>query len=123
MILIYGGAYQGKLEYAKNNYNIKSISECASGSSPDFSCDAIHGIDEFVLQCVRSNQDAVEYFREHASELSNKIIIANDISSGIVPMDKDVRAAREMNGRLLIYFASQADEVIRIFCGIGKKIK
>ena len=122
MILIYGGAYQGKLEYAKNNYNINSVSECASGSFPDFSCDAIHGIDEFVLQCVRSNQDAVEYFREHASELRNKIIIANDISSGIVPMDKDVRAAREMNGRLLIYLASQANEVIRIFCGICKKI-
>ena len=123
MILIYGGAYQGKLEYAKNNYDIKNVSECSDGADPDFSCDAIHGLDEFVLECVRSGRDATEYFREHEPELQDTVIIANDISSGIVPMDKDVRAAREMNGRLLIYLASRADEVIRVFCGIGKKIK
>lgn len=27
-----------------------------------------------------------------------------------------------MNGRLMLYLAGEADEVIRVFCGIGKKV-
>ena len=46
-----------------------------------------------------------------------------DMSQGIVPMDKEERAAREMNGRLMIYLAGEADEVVRVFCGIGERIK
>ena len=49
--------------------------------------------------------------------------MAADTSQGVVPMDKDVRAAREASGRLLTYLAGEADEVHRVFCGIGKRIK
>ena len=46
-----------------------------------------------------------------------------DTSQGVVPIDKDVRAFREMNGRLMLYLADKAEHVVRVFCGIGKALK
>ena len=43
MILIFGGAYQGKLDYAKKNFDIKTVCDCSDGTAPDFAADAIYG--------------------------------------------------------------------------------
>ena len=48
MILIFGGAYQGKLDYAKKNFDIKTVCDCSDGAVPDFAADAIYGIEGFV---------------------------------------------------------------------------
>ena len=45
MILIFGGAYQGKLDYAKKNFDIKTVCDCSDGAVPDFAADAIYGIE------------------------------------------------------------------------------
>ena len=31
MILIFGGAYQGKLEYAQKNYDVETVCDCSNG--------------------------------------------------------------------------------------------
>lgn len=151
MILIFGGAFQGKLEYAKENFNIKSVYECGKGRmttgknieedqpdsspaamrtagnfsdfEPDFTADAVCALEKFVLECVREGREATDFFRENKEKWQDKILIMNDVSQGIVPMDAQLRAFREMNGRLMLYLAGEADEVIRVFCGIGKKVK
>lgn len=133
MILIFGGAFQGKLEYAKENFNIKSVYECGKGKmtagesteadQPDFTADAVCALENFVLECVREGREAADFFRENKEKWQDKILIMNDVSQGIVPMDAQLRAFREMNGRLMLYLAGEADEVIRVFCGIGKKVK
>ena len=46
-----------------------------------------------------------------------------DVSQGIVPMEPELRAFREMNGRLMLQLAAEADEVHRVFCGMGKRVK
>ena len=48
MILIFGGAYQGKLDYAKKNFDIKTVCDCSDGTAPDFAADAIYGIEGFA---------------------------------------------------------------------------
>lgn len=151
MILIFGGAFQGKLGYAKENFNIKSVYECGKGEltagksteadqpddspataqsagsfsdfEPDFNADAVCALENFVLECVREGREAADFFRENKEKWQDKILIMNDVSQGIVPMDAQLRAFREMNGRLMLYLAGEADEVIRVFCGIGKKVK
>ncbi len=134
MILIFGGAFQGKLEYAKNNYNIKTIHDCGAGVSPeagdgfagtepDFGKDAVCALEKFVLRCVREGREAADFFKENKEKWQDKVLILTDVSQGIVPMDAELRAFREMNGRLMLYLAGEADEVIRVFCGIGKKVK
>ena len=51
------------------------------------------------------------------------VIISDEIGNGIVPVDAFERDYRERTGRMLITLASQADEVVRVICGIGQKIK
>lgn len=123
MILIFGGAYQGKLDYAKNNYDIKSICDCSSGVTPDFTKDAIYGLDGFVLECVEQGVEAADFFKKNKAAWQDKVLISTDVSQGIVPMDAKLRAFREMNGRLMSYLASEAEQVVRVFCGIGKEQK
>ena len=130
MILIFGGAYQGKTDYAKSEFNIEKVWDC-SGGTPDFTADCICGIENFVMDCVKNGVEAREYFREHREEWNRadgidgpeKVFVITDTSQGVVPVDADVRAAREMNGRLMIYLAEEASEVHRVFCGIGRRIK
>lgn len=133
MKLIFGGAFQGKLEYAKKNFDIETVHDCGAGVSPqaadfagaepDFSKDAVCALEKFVLKCVRDGKEATDYFKENKEKWQGKVLILTDVSQGIVPMDAELRAFREMNGRLMLYLANEAEEVIRVFCGIGKKVK
>lgn len=128
MELIIGGAYQGKLEYAKKAYRIteQDIFTCnqeESAATLDFSKKVIDGLEEFTLACVKQGIEAREYLEANRQLLADKIIICMDISQGVVPMDRDLRAWREMNGRALIYLSGEAEHVIRIFCGLPHKIK
>ena len=50
-------------------------------------------------------------------------MISDEIGNGIVPMDAFEREYREQTGRILIELAKEAEEVIRVICGIGQKIK
>ena len=51
------------------------------------------------------------------------ILICDEIGNGIVPMEAEERIYRERTGRILEQLAAQADEVVRVVCGIGQKIK
>lgn len=55
--------------------------------------------------------------------LQDKIVIARDISQGIVPIDSVQRAWREASGRAMMYLAGEAEEVYRVFCGLSEKLK
>ena len=55
--------------------------------------------------------------------LSGKILICEDISCGVVPMDAETREWREAVGRMNAALAAQADTVTRIFCGLPLELK
>lgn len=124
MILIFGGAYQGKLDYAKANFKVNNICRCGENSAgPDFGADVICDIEKFVMECVEKGIEARTFFEENKVLWQDKILVITDTSQGVVPVEKKQREFREMNGRLLLYLAGEADRVIRVFCGIGKDIK
>ena len=58
-----------------------------------------------------------------AMEYPDCILICDEIGNGIVPMEAEERTYRECTGRILEGLAAQADEVVRVVCGIGQKIK
>ena len=120
MILIIGGAYQGKLEFAKNTFHLTQadIHTC-TGEEIDFSKRCIDHIEEFTY--VREN--AADYFRAHRDQWENSILICQDIFSGVVPMGADNRAWRQNTGRLCQYLAGEARQVSRIFCGLEQRLK
>lgn len=67
--------------------------------------------------------EAADWMRARRDLWQDKILVITDVSQGIVPMEAETRAFREMNGRLMLYLAREAEEVYRVFCGIGKRIK
>ena len=124
MILIIGGAYQGKLSYAMEHYKPAAVFNCdGSGTEIDFSADAINYLHKLILVQLREGIDPMDYIKRHVAEMRTKIIICDDISCGVVPVDAEMRTWREAVGCCLNYLSSEADEVIRLFCGIGSRIK
>ena len=124
MILIIGGAYQGKLDFAKTAFTLSEddIFTCDS-SEIDFSKRCINRVEEFTLTCVQSGLDPSEYFKAHKEDWKDSILICEDIFCGVVPMGAEMRAWRQATGRLCQYLSREAAEVSRIFCGLEQKLK
>lgn len=125
MDLIIGGAYQGKTKFVKDNFNIddNDIFVCERGVKPDFSKKCITHLECFSYWCIEHDLEPSVYFFEHIKYPERAIIISDDISCGIVPIDKKERAWREANGRLLIELSKKAESVTRIFCGLSQRLK
>lgn len=125
MILIVGGAYQGKLDYVLENYGKdKLIYNCSREEiEMDFSKDIINSFHLLVLSQMKESINTIEYLQGNINRLEDKIIITEDISCGVVPIDKEMRLWREVLGRSICYLSKESDEVIRVFYGIGNKIK
>lgn len=135
MILIFGGAFQGKRDYAMREFNlsdedimqIEHFPPETDIKSPkpelDFHSKAVSGFENFVLACLKAGESPENYINRHEEQLKNMIIISDDISQGLVPMDPLDREWREATGRCLVQLADKADTVIRIFCGIPEVIK
>ena len=125
MVLIFGGAYQGKLDFAMKKFNIKDtdIFTCTEDSFPDFSKKIIDRAELFFLKCVKAGIEPRDILCENINMLQDNIVIARDISQGIVPIDSVQRAWREASGRAMMYLAGEAEEVYRVFCGLSEKLK
>lgn len=122
MILIIGGAYQGKTEYAKKTYGLQDadIFTCEN-TDIDPNARAIRHLERFALACVRAGKEPAEVL--NAIDLSDKILICEDISCGVVPMDAVEREWREAVGRMNAMLAAKAARVTRLFCGLPLELK
>lgn len=52
-----------------------------------------------------------------------KLLITDDIGCGIVPVDPFERMCREETGRICCRIAAGAEQVWRVCCGLGQRIK
>ncbi len=125
MDFIIGGAYQGKLNCARNTFAVRDseIFTCTEENGIEFGAHCIYKIEEFTLWCVRNGRDATEIFRENREKWGNSVLICMDIFCGVVPLGADMRAWRDMTGRLCAYLSSEADSVTRMFCGLEQRLK
>ena len=122
MILIIGGAYQGKTEYAKKTYGLQDadIFTCEN-TGIDPNARAIRHLERFALACVRAGKEPAEALK--TLDFSDKILICEDISCGVVPMDAVEREWREAVGRMNAMLAAKAERVTRLFCGLPLELK
>jgi adenosyl cobinamide kinase/adenosyl cobinamide phosphate guanylyltransferase len=125
MHLILGGCYQGKRDYAKERFSLSGddIFCCADEVRIDFTRRAVEHIERFVLACVREGVDAQAYFDGNCPKDTDIVLISDDVSCGVVPVDPVLRAWREACGRLLNGIARDAETVDRLFCGIPQHLK
>ena len=128
MILIIGGAYQGKLDYAKEEYGLtdSDVFTCEEGSTAvGFDEKIVDHFERYIFALIKAGQvpEKAVGMQIRAGRYKNRIIICDDISQGVVPMDKMERAWREGVGRTMVRVAKQADKVVRVFCGIPVVLK
>ena len=112
MILIIGGAAQGKLDYVlqKTGYAPDQVARTPEEAKtlPIFDgVEAWPDLDEEAL--LSANPDL--------------ILICDEVGCGVVPVDPAERAWREETGRLCCELAQKADRVERIFCGLSMVLK
>ena len=125
MEFIIGGAYQGKLDCALKKYNLteNEIFTCTEEHGIEFGARCIYKIEEFTLWCVRNGRDATEIFKENRNKWADSVLICQDIFCGVVPLGADMRAWRDMTGRLCAYLSEEAASVTRMFCGLEQRLK
>ena len=129
MVLITGGAFQGKLEYAKEKYKFTEWTDGAvCGMDEIRSCRVMDHFHLFIrrwLQAGKTQEELVRMLLEQGEEQrdGNRIIICDEIGCGLVPVDAFEREYREAAGRICTVLAEHADEVYRVVCGIGMRIK
>lgn len=124
MILIIGGAYQGKLAYAQEKLGVarEDVYFC-QGDAIDFSKPCVYGIEEFTWACTQTGVDPIAYFARHQAQWQQAVLICQDIFCGVVPMDDRQRQWRQETARLCQYLAGQARQVSRMFCGLEQRLK
>ncbi len=124
MKLIIGGAYQGKLAFAKETYHLQDgdVFSC-TGTEIDFTKPCIGDIEEFTYACIGAEVDSVQYFKDHKEQWKDSILICQDIFCGVVPLKAEYRAWRQETGLLCQYLSGEAESVSRIFCGLEQKLK
>ena len=106
MIFVTGPLYSGKKTYVKTRFgwNDAQLARLAAAD---------------VQQLVTGAETPAQ-LEALAAQLAQKTA---EVGSGVVPIDKAQRAQREAAGRLAILLAQQAQEVVRVFCGIPTRIK
>ncbi|MEG1459605.1 MAG: bifunctional adenosylcobinamide kinase/adenosylcobinamide-phosphate guanylyltransferase [Acetivibrio sp.] len=126
MILIFGGAYQGKLAYVKEKYEMKEqdIFFCEKGKlDMDDSKDVMYGLEHLIWELVKREIPYEAFIEDKLPGWKNKIIVCEDNSCGVVPIDPLLRQYRETQGRVLSLLSKNAEKVVRMFCGLESLIK
>ncbi len=118
MDLVIGGAYQGKLDYARRAFALKDadIDICTEDAEPDFSRRCLCHYERYLLRCLRTGG-------ERRPEREDAVIVMDDIFCGVVPVEEETRAWRELAGRTMTALAQRADTVTRLFCGLPRRLK
>lgn len=123
--LIIGGAYQGKLEYAKKLY---PQIQWADGEMDSFekiqNATGIYHFEIYIKRILKNGKvDIKEILDQIFTKDIQKVIICNEVGYGLVPVDSFERYYREQVGRICTTLAKQADKVTRVVCGIGTEMK
>ena len=128
MILIIGGAFQGKRDFAETIIE-KKISWCDGRTAQwEEFCQSPYCVHLPAMVDRRMKTEEDNFSKESfVSQLLpgriDKILIGEEVGSGIVPMDAYQRRWREETGRIYCMLAEQAEQVWRVIGGIGQRIK
>lgn len=111
MVLVIGGCYQGKTEYVKKHFNENYV--------------IVEDYHQKIQKQLEEGKDPfVEFDRLIEEEdLNRLVLICDEVGAGVVPMEQKERIYRETVGRICCKAAQLSEEVIRVYAGIGTKIK
>lgn len=113
MILIVGGAGQGKLAFAMERFGVSEADTAPDGPV----WNAFHLA---VRDCLREGGDVAALTEQAARR---NIVLCDEIGCGVVPIDREERRWREETGRACQLLAQRAEAVYRVVCGIPLCLK
>ncbi|MBP0955977.1 MAG: bifunctional adenosylcobinamide kinase/adenosylcobinamide-phosphate guanylyltransferase [Oscillospiraceae bacterium] len=123
MILIIGGAYQGKTEYARS-LGISDICDGASeGTDRIWKHSAVNNFQLLVKRQLEAGLDPLLEAERLLQKNPDILIISTEIGGGIVPIEKSERLWREAVGKVCCFLARNSSRVVRVICGIPTIIK
>lgn len=141
MILITGGVYQGKLEFARSICK-KAEPVVAEGDRAVLAeveqADIIAQFHLYIRRLMMENKNLQEnrnqqensrkiQIEEQVQELIQKnpdvILELTQLGCGVVPIDEFDRSYREKAGRIGCMLAKQAEQVWMVNAGIGMRLK
>ncbi len=124
MIMVIGGAHQGKLAYARRLWpDIAWAGGRTCGEEEIFRCGGIYGFHEYIAGRMRDSADLSVLPGKLWAENPGIVIVTDEIGCGIVPAERHLREYRELTGRICTELAAVSAEVHRVLCGIGTRIK
>lgn len=127
MRLIIGGYAQGKLQYVLRKYPLETHIVWDGCELPELEVQEktviLNHFHNWVKVRMQDGGHPETEILQFLEKYPDGIIISDEIGNGIVPMEAFEREYRERTGRILVELAARAEEVERVICGIGQKIK
>ena len=114
MVLIIGGAAQGKLDFARRELGVVAWSDGTIGNE-----NCIYNLHRALRQQPEADTALEAWLEAHPEG----VVICDEVGCGVVPMDRADREWRERVGRTCCYLAERAERVIRVYCGIPMVLK
>lgn len=117
MILVIGGMGQGKLAAVLRNteYTEKDVT-CTPGVGKP----VLNDLQEAVRSALAEGKTQEQILAELAG---HAVIISDEVGCGVVPVDRFEREWRETVGRICCMLAKDAEQVVRLFCGVPMVLK
>lgn len=129
MVLITGGAWQGKTDFAKKfllekeDRRLKIVDGSQAAEEDWRQVDLFTDFHLWVARLLREDRDVYEAVNRMLEENPTITVTVNELGCGIVPVDAFDRKWRETTGRVCCLLAQKSTEVYRVTCGVATKIK
>lgn len=127
MKLVIGGYAQGKLDYVLEKYHLGRDTVwdgvIPEKELPQEKTVVVNHIHNWIRSRMLEGGCPEEEILSFLEQCPKCIMISDEIGNGIVPMEAFEREYRERTGKILVRLGAKAEEVERVICGIGQKIK
>ena len=124
MHFIFGGRAMGKLDWAMGLAPGASVCDLGTSALDDAGgAVIINNVHLLVKALAAEGRDAVSYFQDHMGLLEEKIVIGDEVGSGVVPMEPFERLWRDETGRVYQLLTRHARRVTRLWAGIPQELK
>ncbi|RJE48566.1 MULTISPECIES: hypothetical protein [unclassified Dehalobacter] len=126
MILVIGGASQGKLEFVRSTWDIASANITDGGTcsfEEAFQRPVLDHLHLLIRRLQEAGHDVRRFVTDGIGQHPDMILICDELSSAVVPVLKDDREMQEVTGRVLCTAAQKAAKVYRVFYSVPVLIK
>lgn len=112
-ILVIGPENAGKKDYvATLGYGPQDMSDDLYAD-----CPVLLNLQNILLKQPEITPELIELLKQ------KKVIVCNEVGSGIIPVSKELTQARVLTGTVCSRLAQEASKVIRVLCGIPTILK